>query len=123
MSWECLEHGLCECQTTASVPKSINARLFISDATKDSYAFYPMWTSFIQEYTLRELSFASDRLAAFSGIAARLHSPTTGRCLTGICSNYILHGFGQASGEELCTFMVLDIYHGSDSFLVGDRKT
>ncbi|KAF2188524.1 HET-domain-containing protein [Zopfia rhizophila CBS 207.26] len=101
MSWECLEHSLCECQTIADMPKSINAKLLINDALKDRSAFYPTWTSFIQEYTLRELSFISDRLPAFAGIAARVHSSTTGRYLAGIWSNYLLHGLAWlAHGES-----------------------
>jgi hypothetical protein len=57
MSWECLEESFCECQTTVSQnSKSITARRLLNGSSNISLereSFYPIWTSFVQEYTLR----------------------------------------------------------------------
>lgn len=104
MSWECLEESFCECQTPASQnSKSITARRLISKSSASSLereSFYPIWTSFVQEYTLRQLSFPSDRLTAFSGIVARLQSSTTGRYLAGVWTNYLPHGLAWLVGTN-----------------------
>lgn len=106
MSWECLEDSLCECQITGSQrPKSITARLLISSLISvmnlDRKTFHSMWTDLVQEYTLRELTFPSDRLTAFSGIASIFcSSPTSGEYLAGVWENYLLSGLAWSVGEN-----------------------
>src|SRR4051794_25126431 len=43
-----------------------------------------MWGSVISEYTSRQLSVASDRLAAFAGISQMFQTKKTGQYLAGI---------------------------------------
>jgi len=146
MSWECLEENFCECQTTVSqTSKSITARRVLNQPPEIPLtfgSFYHIWTSFVQEYTLRQLSLPSDRLMAIAGIVSRLQSRTDCRCLAGLWTNYVLHGLGWMVGPssqlhhyggfdfvldstcqegKLRSFVVLGIRHRPNKDLVCDR--
>ncbi|KAH7381130.1 heterokaryon incompatibility protein-domain-containing protein [Cadophora sp. MPI-SDFR-AT-0126] len=106
MAWECLEESLCECQSPGSPrPKSLEVRRIISSLIAvmnlDSRSFHTMWTEFVQEYTLRELSFPSDRIAALRGIENVMYAfPTSGEYYAGIWGKYILHGLAWRAGPS-----------------------
>ncbi|KAH9203195.1 heterokaryon incompatibility protein-domain-containing protein, partial [Leptodontidium sp. 2 PMI_412] len=99
MSWECLEDSLCECQVTGSQSrlKSMGVRRLISSLISvmnlDRETFHAMWTDLVQEYTLRQLTYPSDRLTAFSGIASIFYSsPTSREYLAGVWEDHLRPG-------------------------------
>ncbi|KAF2502227.1 HET-domain-containing protein [Lophium mytilinum] len=100
MSWMCLETAFCECKSTPNTLNSVDSKRFINSTIKDNTTFSSIWIALVQEFSRRELSFPSDRLPAFSGIAERVQSPTTGQYLAGIWSSYLFHGLAWAAGSK-----------------------
>ncbi|KAH7073779.1 heterokaryon incompatibility protein-domain-containing protein [Paraphoma chrysanthemicola] len=96
--WECREQLWCECRGIESgrdFSKGVhtgNFKLALAQtlASSDVYARYETWSTIVREYSMRDLTFQSDRLAALSGIASAMAVPSMGRYLAGLWEGCLL---------------------------------
>jgi hypothetical protein len=74
ISWQCASASWCECQVRQHIrvvhePLDLELPREIDPENLKEY-----WKEVIEQYTRRQLTFPSDRLAALAGIASRAHS-------------------------------------------------
>ncbi|KAJ9659373.1 hypothetical protein H2201_007398 [Coniosporium apollinis] len=74
MSWECKEASRCECQgpvVTEKLARASNRTFGDVYSEWDLEKFNEVWHSVVEEYSERQLTFATHKLPAISGIARR----------------------------------------------------
>lgn len=67
VTWECKEISRCECQIA---PHAIKTELPVRQQVQSPPDFRENWSNLVQDFTCRDLTYASDRLAAISGLAS-----------------------------------------------------
>lgn len=78
VSWHCATDAFCECEW-GPLDKDKKRSRSLADGLDpgciiDRDSLMADWEAVIEEYTRRQLSFSSDRLAALAGLAARAHT-------------------------------------------------
>lgn len=79
VSWSCATDAFCECRYGSIDNNQKRSRGLLADGFEtgriiDRAMMKEDWESVVTEYTRRQLTFSSDRLAALAGLAARVHT-------------------------------------------------
>lgn len=79
LSWSCTADSFCECMYGTMDPVVERYRSLLADGFEqgrivDRATMKEDWQNIIVEFTRRNLTFSSDRLAALAGLAARVHA-------------------------------------------------
>ncbi|PVH70215.1 HET-domain-containing protein, partial [Cadophora sp. DSE1049] len=96
MSWEC-RHGIKDegVNVVVSSNNSCSKKQFyrtIDSPLPSVCNRFNTWYACVEDYSLRQLSHASDKLPALSGLAVAIHDPTMGEYLAGIWSGDLATG-------------------------------
>lgn len=70
LAWECSSISMCECQV---YPHPVSSETPVKLALRD-IAAHGQWEKLVMNFTGRNLTYASDRLPAISGLASQLHT-------------------------------------------------
>lgn len=107
VSWHCATDAFCECEYGPLDKNKKRSRSLAKDKLDrgriiDRDNLMADWESVVTEYTRRQLSFSSDRLAALAGLAARAHTAKPEvKYLAGLWSDTLPHSLvWDASGSE-----------------------
>lgn len=91
--WECATHVSCECQVHPDGAGQFPLKRWLVDGPPcldsvtgdiDTHVFLAGWESIVEDFTRRDISFASDRLPALSGMAAAIEEITSATYVCGL---------------------------------------
>ena len=84
LTWECNECMLCKCEIGASGSRFKNKFVeFIQDSPSLEHRT-KLWTELAQQFSARNITFATDRLPAIGGLADAMNRSTTDEYLAGL---------------------------------------
>ncbi|KAM6511367.1 hypothetical protein FALCPG4_016372 [Fusarium falciforme] len=93
ITWECDGMAVSEDGFESHEPSRPSFTAWINiNAYYQRMAIWKLWTRVVEDFTGRDITYATDRLPALSGMASRFQSIIFGRYLAGIWESYLIEG-------------------------------
>jgi hypothetical protein len=103
--WECNSNLSCECRTDTEKrdygPKSVFSASLGEHHYDGLPPLYVLWSTVIEPFTARNITYSKDKLPAISGVARRLQETGAGRYLAGLWYNNLRSGLCWFTGSKV----------------------